>query len=394
MVKFAYADGQKICVYDGEKTTEYNSGYIERYKQSAENARRSTEWKRSGEGAMFRGDATYENSGEEAFDCSISGVYPTANSDWIVYSFILNSTSGIYKKCLTDEKSPETHVINSNNLTFGGGMINCTNNTLAVSLKRGYYNADIALFDLESGDYKSLTDGDTLDIDPCICPDDCNIIYFSSRGAGRDGKGGFVEFSPSAICKLDLNAMTVDEVLSSPKYNYYKPVVHGGKLYAIKAPVKEKRGNPLLEIILIPWRILQGIASFINIFVTATTGKSLTEGGSNPAKGKNYDSRKIEIAGNLIDVDKQLKKNASKRNSDYGFIPKSWELIEVDSGKVIKSGIGDFDITDDGTVIATNGKRIFAIKDGKCKKVCNAEYCIKVSCAHSAAVKSNEPFAF
>ena len=112
------------------------------------------------------------------------------------------------------------------------------------------------------------------------------------------------------------------------------------------------------------------------------------------SKGKNYDSRKIEIAGNLIDVDKQLKKNASKRDSDYGFIPKSWELIEVDSGKVIKSGIGDFDITDDGTVIATNGKRIFAIKDGKCKKVCNAEYCIKVSCAHSAAVKSNEPFAF
>ncbi|MDE6373308.1 MAG: hypothetical protein K2L72_02300, partial [Clostridia bacterium] len=175
---------------------------------------------------------------------------------------------------------------------------------------------------------------------------------------------------------------------------YKRHVVHGGRLYAIKAPVKEKKGNPLLEIILFPWRILQAIASFINIFVTATTGKSLTEGGPNPARGRDYDSRKVEIAGNLIDVEKQLKKNASKRDGDYGFIPKSWELIDVESGKVIKSGIGDFDVAEDGTIIATNGKRIFAIKDGKCVKACNAEFCIKVSCLHSAAVKSGEPFSF
>ena len=200
MVKFTFADGQKICVFDGEKVTEYKSGYAERYRQSAESARRATEWKRSGEGAVFRGDATYKNSADAAFDCTISGVYPTESSDWVVYSFVINGTSGIYKKCLTDGKSPETHVINSNTLEIGGGMLDSVNNTLAVSLKRGYYNSDIAIFDLESGDYKSVTDGDTLDADPYICPDDCNIIYFTSRGAGRDAKGEFVEFSPSAIC--------------------------------------------------------------------------------------------------------------------------------------------------------------------------------------------------
>ena len=396
MIKFTYADGQDICIFDGEKTVKYKSGYIERYKENAEASRRNAEWKTSGEGAIFRGDTRGYGQSEATFDCAISGVYPTESDDWVAYSFEINGASGIYKKCLSDDKSPETHVINSNDLKFGGGMLQTSTQQLAVSIKRGYYNSDIALFDLNTGDYKCVTDGDTLDIDPYISPDEKGIIYFSSRGAGRDAHGEFVKFSPSAICKLDLNRMEVDEIKSSPNYHYFKPASFGGKLYAIKAPVKEKRGNPILEIILIPWRILQGIASFINIFVKATTGKGITEGGPNPAKGKDYDSRKIEIAGNLIDVDKQLKKNASKKDVDYGFIPKSWQLVEVESGEVIKSGVGDFDIADDGTIIATNGRRIFAIRNGKCIKVCSADYCIKVNCKHGAVAQNDKsgPFDF
>lgn len=394
MVKFTFADGQNLCVFDGEKVKKYTSGYIENYKRNSENARRSSEWKRSGEGAIFRGDATFSNSAEAIIDCTVNGVYPTADDDWIVYSFTVNGTSGIYKKCLTDEKTPETHVINSNSLIFGNGTLNSCTDKLAITVQRGYYNSDIGIFDLTCDDYRCVTDGDTMDTDPFISPDDGNIIYFSSRGAGRDGHGNFVEFSPSSICKLDLNAMDVEEVVSSRNYSYFKPVYHGGKLYAIKAPVKEKRGNAFVEFLLFPWRILQAVASFINIFVTATTGKGLTEGGANPARGRDYDSKKIEVAGNLIDVEKQTKKNASKKDSDFGFIPKSWQLIEVESGKVIKNGIGDFDIAEDGTIIATNGRRIFAIKDGKCKKVCNADFCVKVNCKHGTDKKTNSLFGF
>ena len=247
---------------------------------------------------------------------------------------------------------------------------------------------------MKSGDYKVITDGDTLDTDPYISPDDGNIIYFSSRGVGRDNHGEFVEYSPSVICRLDLSSMTIDEITPPAGYSYFKPVLHGGKLYAIKAPLKEKRRNGFVEFLLFPWRILQGIANLINIFVTATTGKSLTEGGTNPARGRDYDSRKIVLSGNLIDVDKQLKKNASKKDSDYGFIPKSWQLIEVESGNIIKSGIGDFDIAEDGTIIATNGRRIFEIKDGKSRKICNADFCIRVNCRHSSKKKQDSLFDF
>lgn len=395
MIKFTYVDGQTICVCDGEKIKKYESGYIQSYIRNAESLRRSSEWKKSGEGALFRGDVTYKSNSEQSVESSINGVYPTADDDWIVYSFTVNEASGIYKKNLSDDKTPETHVINSHETSFGGGMLDCAKRALAVSVRRGYYNADIGIFDLNGDDYKLVTDGDTFDEDPYISPDDGDVIYFSSRGVGRDGHGEFVEYAPSVICRLDLGAMSVEEVAASPKYSYFKPVYHGGKLYAIKAPSKVKRGNAFIEFLLFPWRILQAIASFINIFVTATTGKGLTEGGGNPARRRDYDSRKIEIAGNLIDVDKQAKKNASKKDGDFGFIPKSWQLVEVESGKVIKNGVCDYDIDEDGTIIATNGRRIFEIKDGKCRKICNADFCLRVNCKHGSDSKSEEsPFGF
>ncbi|MCX4287063.1 MAG: hypothetical protein OSJ68_07250, partial [Clostridia bacterium] len=108
----------------------------------------------------------------------------------------------------------------------------------------------------------------------------------------------FAGYSNSAVCKLDLSAMDISEVLASEKYNYIKPVFHGGRLYVIKTPAKEKGANPLLEIILIPFRIIQAIANFINLFVTACTGKSLASGGDIPAKGRNYDGRKEYVKGN------------------------------------------------------------------------------------------------
>ncbi len=147
-----------------------------------------------------------------------------------------------------------------------------------------------------------------------------------------------------------------------------------------------------MEIILIPFRIIQALVNFINVFVTAFTGKSLASGGSNPAKGRKYDSREEFVKGNLINVDKQLKTNARKDKDGYGFIPLSWQIIEAESGKVIKSGIADYDITDDGTFIATNGKRIFAVKDGKSVKLCDTERCLTVSCRHASG-KSSDLFA-
>ena len=388
MEKFLFSDGQDVCLYDNGNIIKQHSKYIENYRNACLSVERNKNWKHSGEGAQFRGDVRREPD-EGNFKVALNGVYLSANENEAVYSFSVDSTSGIYKMKLGDEKAEEVHVINSVDYTFSGGCLASNTDVLVTSIRRNYYNSDIAVFDLKSGDYKTVTDGDTLDEDPFISPDDGNVIYFSSRGAGRDGAGNFMGYSTAAICKLNIAALEIDEVAASEKYSYIKPIVHGGKLYAIRVPAKEKGPNPLLEILLIPFRIIQAIANFVNVFVRAFTGKSLASGGSNPAKGREYDSREEYIKGNLINAEKEMKKNAKKNKSDYGFIPLSWQLIEVGSGNVIKSGIADFDILSDGTIIATNGKRIFAIKDGKCKKLADAGRCLNVSAKHESINKSD-----
>lgn len=387
MEKFLFADGNDICVYDGGKISKYSSLFIENYKNNALNIERAKTWKHSGEGAQFRGDV---RPGEDnvVFESTINGVFPTTDENEIIYSFEINQTSGIYKKRLDDEKATESHVISSVDYSFGSGCFDSRSNALVITLKRNFYNSDIALFDVSSGDYKTVTEGDTLDDEPFISPDDGNIVYFTSRGVGRDAKGAFGGFSNSSIFKLNLATVEVEEIKSDEKYSYFKPIMYDKKLYAIRTPAKEKGANPLVEIALIPFRIIQAIANFVNVFVRAFTGKSLASGGNNPAKGRDYDSREEFIKGNLINVEKEMKKNR-KKGGDFGFIPLSWQLIEVESGTVLKSGVADYDILEDGTFVFTNGKHIFSLKDGKTKKLCDTENCLKVSCRHSSAVKAD-----
>lgn len=387
MEKFIFTDGEDICLYSDGSVEKFTSKFIKQYKESVKNAERAKRWKHSGEGAQFRGDTVAVD--DPSFESRISGVYLSEDEKSVIYSFTINQTSGIYKFNFADEKVPETHIVNSIEYQFSGGCLNGKSQKLVTSIKRNYLNSNIAVFDLKSSNYVTVTDGDALDEDPFFSPENSDIIYYSSRGAGRNMNGDFVRFSPAAICKLDLSAMDVQEVKVSDKFSFFKPVVHGGKLYAIKAPAKEKKPNIFLTILLIPYRFLQAIANLITIFIHALTGKSVTSGGSNPAKGRDYDSRKVYIRGNLVNVEKEMKKNAGKRDKDYGFVPQSWQLVEVEGEKVLASGVGDYDILADGTIIYTNGRRIFALKDGKKTKLCNTDNCLNISCKHSFNTSSN-----
>lgn len=384
-----FCDGENICAFDGQRVHTFVSSYITRYRDSAIAAARGREWKKSSN-ALYRGEIFQEDDSQSLVG-NVTSAYFCGESE-VVYTFQIGNSSGIYKKSLADEKLTESHVINSTTSSYTGGSLDEGCGALAVSVKSGYYNADIALFDLKSGDYKTYTEGDTLDEDPYICPDERNIIYYTSRGAGRDMRGNFIEFSPAEIYKLDTRSVTTELVKSDAEYSYFKPKCRGGKLYCIKAPAGKSGGNALLDIVLIPWRILQAIVGFIAVFVHAFTGKSVTSGGDNPARGREVDGKKVIISGNLVDVEKEAKKNASKRDADYGIVPSSWQLIEVESGKVIKKGIADFDIADDGAIYATNGRRIFKIEGDSCKKICDATACFALSCRKSSKKSADNIF--
>lgn len=95
---------------------------------------------------------------------------------------------------------------------------------------------------------------------------------------------------PSEVYRLNLSTLDVELVVSDPKFSYIKPLADPkGDIYCIKKPGSEKTGgNPIVEILMIPVRIVQAIAGFISAFVMCFSGKSLVSGQS----GRSADRRR------------------------------------------------------------------------------------------------------
>lgn len=380
MEKVAFTDGDKIGVFDGEKTQLFESEFILRYREYSETRVKNDEWKFGGEGARFRGDYDIYRARQEKVYAYINSVQ--WDGDKIIYSFTVNSSSGIYRKDIQNEKAREEHILTSSDEEFLS--LNKAGNTLAVTVKNADVTSAIGTLDLNSSELKTLTGGDSRDSNACFSPCESGKLYFDTAGVGRDSEGNFTgKYAPSEICSLDLNTLEIEEILRDEKFSYIKPQMDkNGDMYYIKRPTKEKRGgNPLVEMLLIPVRIFQAIVMFVQFFVIAFTGKSLTSGGDNPARGREQDSRKLYVDGNFIEAEKELKRNKKTKDKEYGFIPLSWKLIKRSGEKeeVLKSGVCDFALCANGGVYCTNGKHIFYLEKGVSKKVVDTESCLCVA---------------
>lgn len=394
MEKFVFTDGDKIGVFDGEKTALYESEYILRYREYSETRVKNDEWKYTGEGARFRGDYDTYRAKKETVRAYINSVQ--IEGEKVVYAFTVNGSSGVYRKDVADEKAREEHILSSSDseiLTLHRGA----ENTYAVTVRGDGVTSHIGILYGASSELKTLTDGDTRDQNAYFSATERNTLLFDSAGVGRDADGNFSgKYAPAVICSLDLGTMEIKEIFGEKELSCTKPKqAADGTVYCIQRPNKEKRGgNPLLEIVLIPYRIVQAIVMFVQAFVTMFTGKSMTSGGSNPARGRETDSRKLFVDGNLIEAEKELKRNKRFKDKEYGFIPMSWKLVKIENGKAvpIKSGVCDFDLCKDGGLYCTNGKHIFYIKDGKTVKVADADMCLSVSTASERNFSEDDLF--
>lgn len=383
-MKFVFTDGEKLGVYENGEKILLESAYIKRYKENALSSQKNKEWKKKTDTML--NDGFYEGTNESVV-AQLKGVALSETVDTLVYAFTVNDSSGIYTKCYTDKEKTEAHIITSNDVDFNC-VTTCIGGEMLGAVQENPVNAHVALFS-PSGDYKSLTGGDCLDENPAF--DRNGNVLYNSYGVGRDEMNNFVKYFPSEIYRLNLHSLDIQTLAADEKFSFIKPMSDAsGNVYCIRKPASEKdSNNPLLDILLIPVRIVQGIVGFISSFVMCFSGKPLVKGKSMQAMGdggaaKNGDRNpaKLFINQNLINVEKELKKN--KKTEDYGFIPHSWKLVKLgENGETqeLASGVADFCIVqEDGkdVFIYTNGKHVFALKDGKKQKLLDTDFCLKV----------------
>ena len=376
-MRFVFSDGEKLGVYDDGKIRKFESTYITRYRETATKSAKNKEWKTQGHAAQMMSEGYYWNEREESVTAAIHGVALTEADNKIVYAFSVNNSSGIYSKLLDDEIKTEAHIVSANDVEFMSVSYAADGEMLAA-VQVDSVTSRIALFPKNSGDYKCVTGGDSLDENPSFDSAE-NCVLFNSYGVGRDANNNFIEYMPSEVYRLNLSTLDVELVVSDPKFSYIKPLADSkGDIYCIKKPGSEKTGgNPIVEILMIPVRIVQAIAGFISAFVMCFSGKSLVSGqsgrsalGDGSAAKKGGDAKKVFINNNLLNVDKELKKN--KKQEDYGFIPSSWKIVRLGkngaSDTEIASGAADFCLVEeDGKTkfVYTNGKHIFSVEEGQ-----------------------------
>ena len=383
MEKIVFSDGDSIRVLDEGEEGTYASQYIADYRERMRRMVKNKEWKHSGMGAVFRGDTMSEvgMDSETRVDAYINSVH-AAGEDKVLYTFTVNQTSGVIEKTLSAKKDGERFILHTNDGELLSSDYNVTDGKFVAELRRGEISSDLVLLDTERGDYVSITDGDSRDENPSFSKKRPGVVLYDSLAAGRNARGEFVEYAPAAVYEYDLNTLDLKEIRASEKYSYIKPVEdENGDIYCIRKPAKEReRHNPVVEILLIPYRLLMAIVNFIQIFVVFFTGKTMTGGGNNPAKGRDTDSRQMIIRGNVIEVDKEIARNKKFTDKDLAFIPASWKLVRIRGGEEeeMKSGICDFSLAEDG-VVCTNGRKVFFLKEGKSEKIAEGELVLNVS---------------
>lgn len=389
MDKILFNDRLTIKTYEDGIIKEFGSDFHSNYIESARKAVKNNEWKTQGAGARFMREGLNDESYVEKNDVSyFNSLEFLASPNEIIYSITVNELSGVMKKDLTTEKDSESHIIHSRENMYCGACPDNTNNKFITCIRTGYENAHLAVYDLKTNDYMTLTDGDSFDFDAIFSRRNDSKVYFASKGAGRGSDGEFVEFSHSAILSYDFFSGDIDEILSDPNKSLTRPRDdENGNLYYITRPDKEHKTGffrLLLDIILIPWKLLKALYYFAELFTTMFTGKGFTEKSGNPAKTMKKSQGMILIDDNLINAEEEYKKNLRHKDNFAGVAPWSWQLVKRSkNGETtnIASGVIDYSLLSDGSVAYTNGKHIIVIDaDGKKTKIADTDLCTRISC--------------
>ncbi len=369
------------CISEGElnliengKSRIITCERIKNYIDTVTRMRQRDEWKTTGKGARFMGvePKKYETGNRMLYLRSV-GNY----GGKLIYSTFIDGMGGMYLK--DSDSGDETYVFA--NKEFDITDICAEGDKCVIVAGLGNYERHIGIADINTGGVNQVTEGFTSETHPFISKTDSNKIYYTAMGYARDNVGNVVEKSPCSICCYNESTGELDDIISDDNFDYIKPSDDKeGNLYYIKREYQptKKKSNLLMDILLFPVRIVKAIGGFLSVFSMAFGGEPLRTGGSNPSKTKNPDERELFVEGNMIKAQKQL-----SDDSEEGIIPSGWELIKNEQGRetVLKKGVMDYHITDEGEIVYSDGAFVRIIRaDGKTEKLC------KIKLANSIAV--------
>ena len=348
-----FSNGERMGMIREGEVSPLPSQRYQRYREAMQEIRRQHQWKNSGTGALFMGNLSGLAEDQEPA-VRIGGM--ALLDGLLYYTAFLGGVGGLYTKDPLNPDAPEGVIVHRQGMNTAGLCWNGA--SFATTLLEGR-ERHLGFFTLPRGELTVVTQGETVEAGPSWSRD-CQQVWFSSAGWGREAPGGEPVLGPRAICRLDANTMELTEVYAQPGRDCISPQEgEDGSLWFLRRPRREEQeGNTLADIAAAPGKVVRAMGGWLDLFTRRYAGESLRSGGG---KAKQKPERDLIIEGNLINAQRALEENQSQGEAYPGIIPPSWELVRLAPGgenpEVMQKGVLAYALAPGGYVFS-NGRHI------------------------------------
>lgn len=348
-----FSNGERMGMIREGEVSPLPSQRYQRYREAMQEIQRQHQWKNSGTGALFMGNLSGLAEDQEPA-VRIGGM--ALLDGLLYYTAFLGGVGGLYTKDPLNPDAPEGVIVHRQGMNTAGLCWNGA--SFATTLLEGR-ERHLGFFTLPRGELTVVTQGETVEAGPSWSRD-CQQVWFSSAGWGREAPGGEPVLGPRAICRLDANTMELTEVYAQPGRDCISPKEgEDGSLWFLRRPRREEQeGNTLADIAAAPGKVVRAMGGWLDLFTRRYAGESLRSGGG---KAKQKPERDLIIEGNLINAQRALEENQSQGEAYPGIIPRSWELVRLAPGgenpEVVQKGVLAYALAPGGYVFS-NGRHI------------------------------------
>jgi hypothetical protein len=256
-----------------------DSRFGQSLRERAAQIQNRNSWKTQGTGAKFMSGGVLwgkQNDDPAEMRIAITGISSACQNGELLYSLATDDIGGVF--LLRDRAADERRLLHTADFRVRRLAASPAHKLVACMLQRKAQNSCIAVMREDGTELREVTQGDTIDDAPHWVPDSSRELVFQSAAIGRNRAGFAVTQAPFAIHKLDFEAGTVTTVAEDPSFDLLTPqFTRDGSLYYIRRPYRDPNQAPsplraLLDLVLLPFRLLYAVFQFLNFFTARYTG--------------------------------------------------------------------------------------------------------------------------
>lgn len=339
---------------------EISSPYAQQAIDRAERSREKNAWKKdTAFGVAAQGN--YRDFERDADPILISSARFTGDGK-LLYFQADHGMGGLFSYDLAS--GHEERLLHRQQLRLQDMALSPSGQTIYCTIESRGGASHIASMSVGGDGLRELTGGDTIDAAPTAVPGAEGVVIYQSAGIGRDQQGGWAGIGHVTLQELNTATGRITPVLEDPRYDFLAPrVAADGALFFIRRPYEPPQynaGNVVLDTLLFPFRLLRAVFHYLNFFSLMYSRKPLSGAGGMPMQA---DLKNIVLQGRRIDAERALRREASIGGVP-SLVPSTWQLVRrtrSGSESVVASNVSSFDITQNGTIVYSNGRGMFAL---------------------------------